>query len=259
MGFDAHWLALREPADARARDPALLARAVRQAGPGAGLLDLGCGTGATARAFDAAGAVGCDWRFLDNDPDLLARAAARHPQARTCRGDLADVGALPLAGVRMVTASALLDLVSRDWMVRLVARLARHGIALYSALSYDGSMRWHPEDPLDADVTAHFNDHQRGDKGFGPALGPAAGDCAADLLRGCGFEVSRAASPWRLGADETALQAALLDGIARAAAETGCDGAAGWAARRRGTVARSLAEIGHLDLLALPPVQAARV
>ncbi|GAW33751.1 hypothetical protein RA2_00794 [Roseovarius sp. A-2] len=252
MGFDAHWLDLREPADLRARDASLLTRAVELAGGGA-VLDLGCGTGATARAFAAAGAAGCDWRFLDNDPALLSHAGARHPQAALLCGDLAEVGGLPLKGVRMVAASALLDLVSEAWLARLAERLARHGTGFYAALSYDGVMRWQPEDPRDARIRARFNTHQRGDKGFGPALGPEAAPRAAAMLRAQGFEVQLAPSPWRLGPQETQLQTALLDGIAGAAQEIGCADAAGWRMARHDMLAQGRAEIGHLDLLALPP------
>lgn len=252
MGFDSHWLDLREPADLRARDAELLTRAVGAVGDGAVLLDLGCGTGATARAFAASGAKGCDWRFLDNDPALLAHAGARHPQAVLLHGDLAEVGALPLEGVRMVTASALLDLVSEAWLAHLAGRLARHGTGFYAALSYDGEMRWRPEDPRDAPIRARFNAHQRGDKGFGPALGPAAAQRAAELLRAQGFEVQLAPSPWHLGPRDAGLQAALLNGIAGAAQETGCADAPGWRAARHDKLAQGQAEIGHLDLLALP-------
>lgn len=252
MGFDAAWLTLREPADARARDAALLTRAVRLVRPGAALLDLGCGTGATVRAFAARGASGLNWQLLDNDPALLAQAAATHPQATTHVVDLADIDALPLEGVQLVTASALLDLVSEDWVARFAARLARARLPFYAVLSYDGRMHWDPAAPMDAEVTAAFNAHQRSDKGFGPALGPDAADTAAGFLRDHGFEVTLGQSPWRLGPEDAALHEVLLAGIADAATEAGCAAAAGWLTRRRGDLANLRAEIGHVDLLAVP-------
>lgn len=251
MGFDADWLDLRESADLRARDGLLLKQAV-DAARGTAVLDLGCGTGSTARAFASVGVGTCDWRFLDNDPALLAHAGARHPQAVLLCGDLAEVDALPLEGVRMVTASALLDLVSEAWLAHLAERLAQHGTAFYAALSYDGVMRWQPEDERDAQIRARFDTHQRGDKGFGPALGPDAGPRAAEIFRAQGFDVRLAPSPWHLGPQEAALQAALLSGIAGAAQETGFAEAEGWRAARHGMIAQGQAEIGHLDLLALP-------
>ncbi|MDR9395482.1 MAG: class I SAM-dependent methyltransferase, partial [Roseovarius sp.] len=147
MGFDASWLTLRETADARARDDALFDRARQLLGAGASVLDLGCGTGATARAFAARGIHDVDWRLLDNDPALLTHASQACPGAATHEIDLADVDALPLEGVDLVTASALLDLVSRDWVTRFAERLAEARIGLYAVLSYDGVMRWDPSDP----------------------------------------------------------------------------------------------------------------
>ncbi|AWZ21881.1 hypothetical protein RTM1035_09069 [Roseovarius sp. TM1035] len=251
MGFAPEWLALREPADRAARDAALLARAVALA-DGA-VLDLGCGTGSTLRAFAGERATGAGWRLFDHDADLLARAAAWHPEAVIHQGDLARVEDLPLEGVGMVTASALFDLVSRAWVERFAARLAGAGTALYAALSYDGVMRWHPEDPDDAIVTTRFNAHQRGDKGFGPALGPEAAKVMAAVFEALGYEVHYAPSPWRLGPQDAEMQHLLLAGIAQAAGEAGFAGAEAWHGRRAQVLADGWAEIGHIDLLALPP------
>ena len=72
VSFDADWLELREPADRAARDSGLLAAAAGYLG-GALALDLGCGTGATVRAFGGVGR----WRLVDADPALLEIAGAR--------------------------------------------------------------------------------------------------------------------------------------------------------------------------------------
>lgn len=253
MGFDAEWLTLREGADARARDPALLDRAVQIVAPHATVLDLGCGTGASVRALAKGGAPHLDWRLLDNDPALLEIAADYHPRAATYHADLGDIDALPLDGVRLVTASALLDLVSRDWVARFAERLWRARVAFYAVLSYDGRMRWQPADPDDGRVTDAFNRHQQGDKGFGPALGPHAADTAAEMFRKQGFDVTLGNSPWRLTPEDAALQDALLTGIAGAATEAGCETASDWLARRRHDLEQTHAEIGHVDLLARPP------
>ena len=252
MGFDAAWLELRAPADDRARNAALVDRAVAYAGPGARMLDLGCGTGATVRAFAAAGGKPLRWCLVDNDPALLAVAGRTYPDAQSCLRDLSDLHALPFADVRMVTASALFDLVSERWMQRLVHRLAQDRIALYAALSYDGRMQWRPEDKDDAPVTARFNQHQCGNKGFGPALGPHAAARLTAALEARGYEVVTAPSPWHLGPDAAALQEMLLSGIAGAAHAAGFKGAPGWAARRREMLGHAQAEIGHVDVLALP-------
>lgn len=253
MTFSAEWLALRAPADDAARDPALLTAAVAAAGAAGGaapvILDLGCGTGATARAFSGL-LPGAAWRLIDADAALLAQAVAATRGEGYWR-DLGDLDGLPLDGAHLVTASALLDLMPRHWLERLVARLAAAQVGLYAALSYDGEMDWSPALPADATVTAAFNAHQRSDKGLGPALGPAAADAAAELLAAAGFMVRVADSPWRLGPQQAALQAELMDGIAAAATEAGLDTAHHWRAARAAAPGRC--RIGHRDLLALPP------
>jgi hypothetical protein len=255
MSFEARWLDLREPADHAARDPGLLAAAADWLGAAEApvAVDLGAGTGSTIRAFGARGA-GVRWRLVDNDPDLLGKAAARHPAAETVRADLRDVDALPLAGARLVTASALFDLAGDAWLGRLADRLAAARLGLYAALSYDGETDWEPADPRDAGVLAAFNEHQRGDKGLGPALGPAAGARLAEIMVERGYRVHTAASPWRLGPGEGALQAALAEGIASAAAAAGAYRATEWAQARRtaATAGTSSCTVGHLDVLALP-------
>lgn len=246
MGFSAEWLALREPADHAARNAGLLQAAAKAAGAAPVIVDLGCGTGSTRRAFGdlLPGAV---WRMVDGDADLLARAGGE----AHCR-DLNELDGLPFDGASLVTASALIDLVSAHWLDRLVARLAALQLPFYAALSYDGEMGWTPAFPADAGVTAAFNLHQRGDKGFGPALGPEAVSHAAKRLRAAGYYVTEAASPWVLGPEEAALQRALLPGIAQAAAKMGAGEAEVWCAARIAELPGGVCRIGHRDLLAVP-------
>lgn len=261
-GFSPEWLGLREPADLAARDPALLVRAVsaaRRAAHARGavrpvIVDLGCGTGATVRAMAPHLGDGAHWRLVDHDPRLLALAkGAAGPGARAFAMDLRTVGDLPLGGADLVACSALLDLVSGEWLAALADRLAGLGCAFHAALSYDGVMRWTPDLPADAAVTEGFNRHQRRDKGLGPALGPGAPAAAAASLKARGFDIACAASPWRLCGSQARLQAALVDGIALAAAEAGVAGAESWAqARREAAGAGALCEVGHVDVLALP-------
>lgn len=253
MGFSASWLALREPADHAARDAGLLAAAVRAAGAAPLIVDLGSGTGSTIRAFAAHQARPAAWRLVDHDPALLAHAAqAAQGSVTTHQLDLRDLQSVPLDGVTLVTASALLDLCARDWVSRLADRLAARGLPFYAALNYDGVMQWTPADGSDDPVTDAFNRHQRGDKGFGPALGPDAAEAIAEVFQAAGFTVTRADSPWRLGPPEADLQRELLTGIASAATEAGAD-AEQWLQTRLDALGTARCHIGHVDILALPP------
>ncbi|SFJ13567.1 class I SAM-dependent methyltransferase [Jannaschia pohangensis] len=252
MAFTADWLALREPADLAARDSTLLTRAAECVASGKVVLDLGSGTGSTLRAFEAHGFTGLSWRLFDNDPGLLDVAGKRHPGAERVTGDLGDLGALPLGGVGLVTASALLDLMPLDWVTDLAARLDTAGIPFYAALNYDGIMHWEPVLPTDTDVTTHFNMHQRGDKGIGAALGPSSGETCRRVFGERGFDVTTADSPWIIDPDRAPLHEALLQGIAGAADEAGCAVATDWCAARIGALHDSRGVIGHTDLLAIP-------
>lgn len=250
MGFSADWLALREPADLAARDAALLRHAAQLAGPEPLIVDLGCGTGATRRAMAPHLPKGTRWRFVDNDPDLLAHVAAGSDQyTEVVKADLAAIDSLPLDGATLVTASALLDLVSEGWIHALAARLRA---PFYAALSYDGVMRWAPDDPDDRAITDAFNHHQQSDKGLGPALGPKAAACATQVFSAAGFVVQQSQSPWQLGPEMAALQKALTSGIAQAAASAGSSCAEDWGQKRHDAASNTQCVIGHLDILAIP-------
>ena len=102
------------------------------------------------------------------------------------------------------------------------------------------------------------NDHQRRDKGFGPAQGPAATDCAERAFTALGYRVERDRSDWILRSDASPLQRELIDGWADAAIEMAPARAASidaWRARRLAHVAnrRSELRVGHEDLAAWIP------
>ncbi|MCB1885680.1 MAG: hypothetical protein KDG89_17100 [Geminicoccaceae bacterium] len=270
-GFAPDWLALREPYDRKARDETLLDRLAAWAraqdpSPLAPLVvaDLGGGTGSTLRAVAPTLGVPQTWHILDHDPALVATGSALSLppgvpslEARWHQADLTgDLAASIPEVTALVTASALLDLVSADWLARLAALVQARGLAFYAALTYDGRQRWNPIDPFDADALDRFDRHQKGKKSFGPALGPDAPARLRLLLEGRGA-YAEAPSDWRLGPDDRALQAAVLDGWAGAiedAAPGDARGIQGWhAARLRHVEAgRSRLVVGHKDQLWLP-------
>ncbi|MEU1792627.1 SAM-dependent methyltransferase, partial [Streptomyces sparsogenes] len=172
----------------------------------------------------------------------------------TRRGDLARLTADELAGASLVTASALLDVLTRDELDALVAACRGAGCPALLALSVVGRVELAPADPLDVELAEAFNAHQR----RGGLLGPDAVAVASDAFARRGAVVRVRDSPWRLGADESALTAQWLRGWAEAACEQRPD----LAARAEGYVRRRLAEcaagalrvvVHHSDLLALPP------
>ena len=263
-GFSAAWLALREPYDMGARNPRVIDAMVAAFRGQASLsvVDLACGTGATFRALSDRLPRRQDWRLVDNDLGLLAAAAglARPPDvtvaARTI--DLARDLELALDGpVDLITTSALLDLVSQDWLERLVVEAAARRLPVYAALSYDGRVTFTPSEPFDEDILAAVNRHQRGNKGFGPALGPDAPAAAAKILKRVGYSFVEGPSEWVLGPADTAMQAEILRGFSNAAEELRelpDVRIAEWLAQRLALVGegRSSMQVGHVDFFALP-------
>jgi len=268
--FDADWLAMREPVDHRSRAEGLIPPLVHawQARGWSRVLDLGSGTGSNLRYLAPRLPRGQTWVLVDHDPEHVRtlRGLARPERVRSVTVSHRDLAAQDLdevADADLVTASALLDLTSDGWLERVVTACVASECGVLCALSYDGRIEWstgdaHPDDRFVRDAV---NVHQTGDKGFGPALGPAGGRLAARRFQAAGYQTSLAESAWRLEASQSRpLVERLIDGWQQAASAVRPADAArirGWADGRRERVAagRGRLTVGHHDLLALPPAR----
>ena len=263
-GFSSGWLALREPYDRRARSAAVLdAAAAWAAGRDSiAVVDLACGLGSTLRAVSGRLPRRQSWRLVDNDLSLLARVAdlARPPDLSVMPVpvDLArDLEAALDGPVDLITTSALLDLVSHEWLDRLVTEAGARRLPVYAALSYDGLVTLEPADALDAAIIEAVNRHQRTDKGFGPALGPDAAATAPARFEAIGYRVVQGQSDWVFAPKDAEIQSEVLTGWAAAAREMGAISITdiiNWLARRRDHIAagRSAIRVGHVDFFAQP-------
>jgi hypothetical protein len=219
-GFSAEWLALRESVDHESRSTALT-RLVADALAGdqsPAILDLACGAGSNFRYLSPAIPHG-RWLLVDHDADLLARIPPA-PDVDTCCLDLSALDDRSIFdGRALVTASALLDLVSDRWLHALAERCADAQAAVLFALNYDGRIICTPEDSDDGMIVALVNQHQRTDKGFGSATGPDAADRASHWFGQHGYQIRRAPSDWALTPASSELQRQLIDGWTQAASE----------------------------------------
>jgi hypothetical protein len=253
-GFQASWLALREPADRRARNVTVAAAlsAALAGRSGLRILDLGAGSGNNMALTAGLLPMPQHWLLADNDPVLLARAAA--PEGATCEGVICDlsanIDALLDAAPDLVTASAFFDLVGAAWIDRFVTRLAERRLPLFAVLSYDGEEQWWPANRLDMAALAAFHADQRRDKGLGASLGPQAHAHLARRLEEAGYTVTEGRSDWLLEQPRDGrLIAALADGSRQAIRPTMGAEADNWAEAR---LIAERARIGHRDLFALP-------
>jgi len=258
------WLALREPADAAARAVELVDRLCGwlQERPDEPIVvrDLGCGTGSMARWLAGRLPRRQHWLLHDRDPVLVERAMAQLPEAATAEpriGDLTDLDAAQLTGTTLVTASALMDLLTAGEVERLAAACAAAGCAALIALSVTGSVLITPADPFDAAFASAFDAHQRRTVDGRRLLGPDSAPATAAAFDRHGMAVVRAPSPWRLGPDEAPLIEQWLRGWVAAA----CEQRPALVAEAEAYLGRRLAAaergelrvvVGHADLLALP-------
>jgi hypothetical protein len=225
----AEWLALREPADAAARATELV-DAVRPHLPIGTVVihDLGCGTGSMARWLAPRLAGPQHWVLHEHDADLLAQAVEGMPEegadgsAVSCgphKCDISQLAASDFDGAALITASALLDMLTADELHALVAAGMAAGCPVLLTMSVIGRVELTPPDPLDTCIAAAFNDHQRRTTDGRRLLGPDAVGAAVEAFARLGAEVLVRPSPWRLGARSTPLVGEWLAGWLAAARE----------------------------------------
>jgi len=278
-GFSPEWLKLREGADHRARNPELLAKLNSYFSDRAQIfvVDLGTGTGSNLRAIAPHLPPRQQWRLVDHDPQLLTAAceaiaawadwshrtasglvASKNGQSLLIELKQADLVADPSPWREtrpdLVTAAALFDLVSAEWIERFVNVLTQARLPFYTALTHNHVAAWSPSHPADTAMRVAFEHHFGYDKGFGPSAGSHATTLLAAKFSAAGYSIERRPSPWRLSAPDAALIAMLADGWAQAVnetAEVSPTALADWLRARQAPGVSCV--VGHEDLLALPP------
>jgi len=249
------WLDLREGADAAARSRELVDR-LRERLPARGPLvihDLACGSGSMGRWLAPLLRGPQHWVLHDRDADLLALADVPGVTVETRLSDVTRLGRDGLAGASVVTASALLDLLTEDELVGLLVACVGAACPVLLALSVTGRVELDPVDPLDSSIASAFNAHQR----RGRLLGPDAVAIAAEGFRRLCADVVVRPSPWRLGAADTGLVEEWLAGWVGAACEQEpslADEAELYRRRRlrEARAGRLVVTVDHADLLVLP-------
>ncbi|WP_033296304.1 class I SAM-dependent methyltransferase [Amycolatopsis jejuensis] len=237
-GYAPEWLRLREPADAEARAADLVDLIPRKT-PMV-IRDLGCGTGSLGRWLSGRLPTPQRWILHDLDPRLLEIAARSLPHPTTV--EAVDITRLTdLGDTTLVTASALLDLLTANEIRRLVQSCADSRIPALFTLSVTGAVEITPPDKADAALSEAFNNHQRRED----RLGPDAVAFTAQEFRSRGWTVHTRPSPWRLGADQQRLITTWYQGFVAAAKEQ--DPKIQVPNRRITSVI-----VHHADLLALP-------
>ena len=149
------------------------------------------------------------WILHDRDADLLEVAASEPPGPAAdggCRhprdeDNLTSRRLLPgdLAGSTLITASALLDMLTEDELSALIAVCAGARCLVLLTLSVVGRVELTPAEPLDRRIAVAFDAHQRRVTERGRLLGPDAVAVAVEQVARLGAEVLVAAEPVAAG------------------------------------------------------------
>ncbi|MEY9852907.1 hypothetical protein ABH923_002585 [Leifsonia sp. EB41] len=278
LEVSADWLALREAEDGRARSRRLARLAAALVGADVPsrarpvtVHDLGSGTGSMMRWLAPQLPGPQSWVLHDWNADLTAHATeARPPLDRTGRPiavasrvtPLDRLSPADLDGADLVTASALLDVVTAREAHAIVDACLAAGAPAFLPLSVTGDVELRPWDPRDIRVARAFNEHQRREVDGRRLLGRFGAPIVRGLFTRAGWHVRTALTTWRLDRRDPVLLGEWFDGWADAAVEqaevdrdrTLLDQAAGYRELRREQQRRGglSAVVYHLDVLAWP-------
>jgi len=273
--FDGEWLEAREGPDHRARSVVLTDRlqqwlqrqydvstGTRLAEP-AVMADIGSGRASNAMYISRRLRIPQVWHLIEQDADLLTtgmerlRATGLPVIGHNVMLTVDDMDDQLPSTLHLLTASALIDLVSEAWLQALAAAVSRRQAGVLVVLSYAGDFELSPVDSDDVRLKELVNSHQHRDKGSGSALGPDATIRFRQLLQARGLDVYVENSPWRLDGNDVAVVESLLRGWVCAAEEQAPDAEDwlnAWLDRRLSQLERGELQVtvAHYDLLALP-------
>ncbi|MEO9256467.1 MAG: hypothetical protein ABI305_13080, partial [Tepidiformaceae bacterium] len=228
--------------------------------------DLGSGTGSMMRWLAPSLPGPQTWFLHDWNADLTEQAInqVRPSDRDNARisifgrtGNLADLSPEDVAGGSLVTASALLDVLTSQEIQTIVgACVAAHTPALLS-LSVTGGVHLNPRDELDMAFGNAFNAHQLRQANGRRQLGQYAAPIARGLFAEAGWQVRQSTTLWRLDHRLRGLLSEWFSGWVDAAVEQEPQLRDEADRYRHGRLAqielgKLSAHVDHVDLLAWP-------
>jgi len=279
--FSKNWLELREPLDRKFRSNELI-KTLNLVLPNRPIhvIDLGTGTGSNLRYLCKELKGNQIWQLIDNDGNLLKTIPAYTNEwaiknkllvkklgnellikgqniechAYIQQKNLSDLTDIMIPEKALVSCSALLDLVSKNWLITLAKKCMYIKATILFTLNYDGHIKFRPREDDDELVRSLINKHQLKNKGFGNAMGPKAGHMAIQVFSEIGYNIRSQCSNWKIKSNNNELQAMLLDMWLDAATEVSPEQKnrlRNWRKKRQHHIISrdSELEIGHTDIL----------
>jgi hypothetical protein len=221
------------------------------------IVDLGAGTGANQRWLAPRLEFVQRWIHLDHDP-AISRSLPLPDDTMIIDGSVERALGRLLANrssdPRLVTCSALLDVLTTDQVDAVCRAVIEKQVPALFSLTVTGALNISPANPYDELLLDAFNDHQR----RAGRAGPDASTLAVNALCAGGFRVRTQETPWRLTAssDWAFVERFLQERLDAAVAQTPSLAAAAtdWFELRRSQFVLGMLriEVGHRDVLALP-------
>jgi hypothetical protein len=232
---------------------------VSETGNGEGqleIIDLGAGTGANQRWLAPQLPFPQRWVHLDHDPTISRSLPL--PDDTMIIDDSVEALSHLLAsrsgGVRLVTCSALLDVLTTAQLYAVCDAVIDNQVPALFSLTVTGTLSVAPADPDDQLLLDAFNDHQR----RAGRAGPGATSLTSSALQAGGFRVLRQQTPWQLSSasGREFVEQVLQERIDAAVAQDHAlvPGATAWLELRRVQLGNDVLRIdlGHCDILAIP-------
>lgn len=268
---DPTWLDLRAPYDDAARQDSIhlvdrvatvVQTKLEHPAQSVIAVDIGAGTGNSARWFDQhLGARLPDtilrWVLIDTDQRALELAKSILPGAKTVVGSITQLSQIVTelrdepgyGGPLVITASAVLDVLTRQDIEAIVTTIVQHSACGLFLLSINGDWRITPADPADEFITDTFGEHQQRHA----KLGAAGATALMAAARQAGLAVRSHVTAWRMAApqDEQMLVRFLRERVAAVIEQRPQQTAlaTAWLQRRMAQVAEGLSiKVDHLDV-----------
>lgn len=244
------WLEERYRLDAGARNKHV-ERAVLEAFQGFPplyVLDVGSGLGANARYYSCLFSSNQEWILVEKSEVLSLRAipslrfwaeankwmteelseglqvwmSEKEVRIKSIKASFFDSSEIvDLFRINLVTANAVMDLVSEDQFVTFAENLISNRIPLLATMNYE-SMYFEPEDEEDVEFIALYERHMKRSQEFGSAMGPDSTRRIIDFSVKRGCPVIYGKSTWNIDYGDLKMMQFLFRFINQALSENIC-------------------------------------
>jgi len=179
--FENSWLLSREKIDSVSRNKKAIEKINKYTNftKNLNIIDLGCGTGSNFRYLNPKILKKQSWKMIDISNLSLSYLKknirfSQKIQNITFKNEdiIKNLEKINFKDFDIVTGSALLDIMPKEWFVEF-SKINKSTKIIYFSINYDGNFKFYPKHKDDDKIVKLFNKDQMSDKGIGKkAVGP---------------------------------------------------------------------------------------